>query len=159
MKNFVKILTIVGLGAAITGVSFGQGAGPASGAVTPVAQGGAGAHKGGGQKWMMETQTKILGQLNLTADQQTQVKALNKKTQSDIKELRKANKNAAPGNPLDKNDPAKVALREKMKAIATAHRDGLMAILTPDQQKQYQALMKQAMSELKGKRANKNPQP
>ncbi len=159
MNKLIKILSVVGLGATLTCVSMAQGAGPAGGNVTPTAQAGpAGQRKAGGQKAMMELQAKILKQLNLTADQETQIKALDKKTMGEIKDFRKENKGAG-GNPTDKNDPARTALREKLKAITKAHHDGLMAILTPDQQKQYQTLMKQAMQELRNKKGNRPPQP
>ncbi len=144
MNNLTKVLSVIGLGAALTVASFAQSAGPSGGAVIPQGQSPQhDARKGGGNKWMFETERKILKQLGLSPDQESKLKDLDKKTMDELKELRE--KNRAAGKPADKD--AARSRAEAMKAIMKEHRDGLLAVLTPDQKKKFKELWKQAIKE------------
>ena len=74
---------------------------------------------------------EILAKLNLTAAQKTKWDALTKQRRAEMEKMRGT-------------DPSKMdrkAMMEKMKGW----QDKFMAVLTPDQQKKYKALAKEAM--------------
>jgi Spy/CpxP family protein refolding chaperone len=161
MKNTIKLLAIIGLGASLTAVAFAQAAGPTNGSVT--IQKPAGQHKHA-PNWMETTMKSVLGQLNLTEDQKKSIAALNKQHAADLKAFRKsAAASTGSATPSASGAPApNPERRAAMREIQKKYRDGLMAILTPAQQQQFKALWKQAMQERKSSSAaakRQNPPP
>lgn len=149
MKNMLRILTIIGFAAALSVVVFAQGAGPSQGAVTPV--GAHGKHKPG-------IQAEILKQLDLSKDQMKQIRALHKSSAEQMKPLQQQLKALGkPATPADRNSPDRVALRDKIKAIAKETHESLMKILTPEQGKKFNELMKQYAAEHRAKKGAPKP--
>ena len=95
---------------------------------------------------MKEIQTRVLGKLGLTDKQKAAIKALDAKTQKDMAALRPAPKaGAKPTRPSE-------ATMEKMRAISKAHQEGMMKILTKEQQEKYKKLMAEEMKKLRAER-------
>jgi len=72
-----------------------------------------------------------LAGVNLTEDQKTRVKAINKKYGDELKELRKANGNDGVGQNAE--------LRAKIQGIAERERDEIRGVLTAEQRVQFDA--------------------
>jgi protein CpxP len=108
----------------------------------PPPQEQAGIYGRGGPGGMRGDQVKFLTQkLNLTADQATQVKAIDEDAQKQSKAVREDTSIAGP----DK--------RAKMMDIHKAAQDKIRGLLTPDQQTKFDALQAQ-MRERKGNRGD-----
>jgi protein CpxP len=108
----------------------------------PPPQGEAGPHGRGGPGGMRGDQVKFLTQkLNLTADQVTQVKAIDEDAQKQSKAVREDTSITGP----DK--------RAKMMDIHKAAQDKIRGLLTPDQQTKFDALQAQ-MRERRGNRGD-----
>lgn len=108
----------------------------------PPPQEQAGPHGRGGPGGMRGDQVKFLTQkLDLTADQVTQVKAIDEDAQKQSKAVREDTSIAGP----DK--------RAKMMDIHKAAQDKIRALLTPDQQTKFDALQAQ-MRERRGNRGD-----
>jgi protein CpxP len=108
----------------------------------PPPQGEAGPHGRGGPGGMRGDQVKFLTQkLNLTADQVTQVKAIDEDAQKQSKAVREDTSVAGP----DK--------RAKMMDIHKASQDKIRALLTDDQKTKFDALQAQ-MRERRGNRGD-----
>ena len=90
-------------------------------------------------KRMQDTQEKVLSQLGLTSDQKKQVKGLNKTTADSFKKLMDASNGQRPD-------------REAMRGVMKSHREGLMKILTKDQQTKFKDLMKAQMEKMRAER-------
>ncbi len=140
------ITLIVAAFAALT-ISSAQTAGPAGGppANGPGVQAGGGRH-GGGMKHMQEAFAK----LNLSDKQKEQVKDLFSKSQADRKALMQKIK----AGTLTR-DQAK----PEMQALGKRTRDGIMAILTPEQKKQLAATMKEERKDHKNGKGGKGTKP
>lgn len=132
MKKLFVSMGVVAL-FALSAFSFGQTAGPKGGASQGPGKGGQERMRGG-----MMGGKRIFEQLNLTAAQKTKMEALREKMRADMK----ANfeKGAKP-------DAAKV------KAAMDKYQKEIMAILTPEQQTKYKALLE----EMKKKRGQGGP--
>jgi protein CpxP len=147
-----KILGLMIAGAfAMSAVSvFAQASGPKGGAQGTgpgVRQGGPGQQGRGGDfmKRRQQMQAEVMKKLNLSKDQQTKIKALNDKFMKDIQALR-----ASGGNNQEQN-------RQKMRDLSTKHREAFMKILTPEQRKKYDALVKEAREKMRKEMGNRGP--
>ena len=138
MKKIWKGIVVAGIAATLVVPAMAQQAGPTGGGL----QGGQTGAKHGGQGGgkMLKIGQEVLAKVQppLSKDQEKQISALKKKTMASMKELR---------DKAQTGDKSK--LREDMKKIFEDHRKAMMAILTPDQQKSYEALMKEAMAKAK----------
>ncbi|HWD37257.1 MAG TPA: hypothetical protein VG944_00280 [Fimbriimonas sp.] len=91
---------------------------------------------------------EIFAKLNLSADQQKQIRELVKKLGKDLKAMRQANK----------AKPDKDELHKKQLEIRKSYLDSLKTILTPDQLKQYRELHKD-LRKKQAEERKKAPQP
>jgi len=143
MKKLLTLGAIAVIGMGLTVSSNAQAPGPGGpGGRLQAGQGG----PGGGRMMMRlgETQKKILGQLDLSADQKKKIEALDKKTKTSMEKLMKE-----PGD--------RQAKGPKMREIMQSHREDLNKILTPAQQKKYQELMKAEMQKMRDQRGDRGP--
>ncbi|MGV3615305.1 MAG: Spy/CpxP family protein refolding chaperone [Fimbriimonas sp.] len=141
-------LTLIALGATLglAGETFAQAAGPRGGAQGGPGQGGPGGPggrmRGGGMRRMQEMQAKIFAQLKVTPAQKTKIDALNKKTQAKFQAMMKDFK---PGGDRE-------AIRKKFRGVQDEHRKEMDKILTPDQRKKYDTLMKAERAKMRSMR-------
>lgn len=135
-----KICTLVGILAALGALataSFAQKPGPGQGGKGNKVDGGKGGPgQGGRMQGMRKMQEEILAKLNLTADQKAKIKSLNDKFQKEIQDLMKA------GDPQSN--------RDKFRELSKTHREAMLKILTPAQQKQYKTLIDEARKKFGG---------
>lgn len=95
-------------------------------------------HKGGfNVRAWFKAEHEVLGGLNLTKDQQSQVDALDSKTKDNFRQIIKDTK-------TDKG-----ARQEQVRALGNSYHQQLFAILTKDQQKEFRAGMKKWRDEQK----------
>lgn len=132
MKKLFVSMGVVAL-FALSAFSFGQTAGPKGGAGQGPGKGGQERMRGG-----MMGGKRIFDQLNLTAAQKTKMEALREKMRADMKA------NFEKGSKPDAT---------KVKAAMDKYQKEIMAILTPEQQKKYKALLE----EMKKKRGQGGP--
>ncbi len=128
---------------ATLGVAFAQAAGPTGGA--PAGDQAKAKHAGNPMKRMQKLNQEILKELKLTPEQETQLKDLQTKMQEKGKELAAKLKEQGA-------TPDKKANRKELMAFRKEYQDGIKAILTTDQQKQYADLMKKKLEDLNEKR-------
>jgi len=139
MKKIWKTFLIAGIAAILVVPAMAQQAGPTGGGLQNGPQSGAKKDgKGGGRLLKLTKELLAKVQPPLSADQKAKVADLDKKTMASMKELRGK---AQTGD--------KTQMRDALKKISTDYRDGLKAILTPEQQTSYQTLMKEAMAKAK----------
>jgi Spy/CpxP family protein refolding chaperone len=133
-----KQLTIVLSLAAVllASTSFAQQSGTKSstksGQSGQMRAGGPGGRPGG----MMRGNQQLMAQLNLTADQQKKVKALNDKTQAEFRKLRESN-------------ASREQTRPKMMALFQKQQEGLKKILTAAQWKKFETLREAEMKKMR----------
>ena len=135
-----KIWTAFGIGVALMGLatsSFAQAAGPKGGA-TGLDQG---VGKGQGQRLqaLAKVNKEILAKLDLSKQQQRQVEAHQKKSQAAMQALREK----AQGLKDRKG------LVEELQKIQKESRDGMLKILTAEQQAKYKELLQAAIEKLR----------
>ncbi len=147
MKNLLKLIVVACAMGALT-FAMAQDPGPGRKAGGPQGGGRPGGERRMGM--MGGRQQAVLEKLNLTADQKKKIEALRKKQ---AEEMRGAFAKNRP-EPGQKPDPA---MREKMKAARDKYEKELMAILTPDQQKKFKALMKEEMEKMRTQRGQGGP--
>jgi len=155
MKNLARNLTFAVAIMALNSVSFAQGAGPQGGAPGVGQQGG---RRGGGQGMggmrrmggarMAQRNKELFAKLNLTADQKKKIEALQKKHQ----EKMRATFTQAGGPSADRQ-----ALMEKFREMQKGYRAELMKILTPAQEKQYSAAVKEMREKMRKERGQGGP--
>jgi Spy/CpxP family protein refolding chaperone len=124
MKKTLLISVLAALAVGASTLSMAQTAGPSGTQGTINVGAKKGNHKAHGLALWRRGERDILPTLGLTKDQMGQVKALNKKTEASQKELR--------ANTIDKKE-----LRAKTQEAFKAYQDAFLAILTPDQGKQF----------------------
>jgi periplasmic protein CpxP/Spy len=136
MKSIHKTLTVAVLGTMLAGAAFAQTtATPNSGSTTvPTAS-----NKEARREKMRAHHDKLVKELGLTADQQTQMKALNQDAKSQMQAI--------------KNDStlSREQKKEKIKAFRQEQMAKREAILTPDQKQKWE----QMKAEHKGKRGHR----
>ena len=146
MKRLLKFATAAALGLALAAFGITQGAGPKGGATggdQGGIQGGQKGQRGQGLQRMAKMRQEIMAKLNLTPDQKRKIEGLNKSFKADLKNLREA-----PGD--------RKAKMPKMQELMQKHREAVGALLTPEQKKKFEELMKEAMDKA---RSGKNPPP
>jgi Spy/CpxP family protein refolding chaperone len=149
MNKVFKALTIVALGVLAVG-AFAQAAGPQGGGVKGGVQGGGKGDLGkGGLKGNQKLEQQIWAKLTppLNADQKAKLELINQKTMSSVKALKEK---------IGKGGDRE-ALKPEIMKIQQERRDAIKALLTPEQQKSYMALMKEAMEKLRKERGEKPP--
>lgn len=140
MKKWMTLVTVGVLAMGLTTSVFAQAAGPKGGAPGQ-GQGqkqGAGALKDRAAA-MQKVHQEILAKLNLSAQQKSQLEALQKKEKAAMEALREK---AKAGD--------REALRAEMQKIRKDAQEGLKAILNEQQQQQYQELLKAAREKMGG---------
>ena len=128
MKKFIASIVILGAAFSFASSAFAQSAGTTSGAGTTTAQ----------------VQTKrpnqqailwsVLTKLQVTEDQKTKIKELVKANQKEVSELRKS---------VKAGTTTKADAQAKQKETRKAFLASVKAVLTPDQAKQFDALLKE----------------
>lgn len=135
----IVIAATLGVGTA----AFGQAAGP-KGGVAPGGQVGAGGGRmGGGLKRMQKMRDDAFAQLNLNADQKKKVKALDDAQAAKIKKMM-----------ADAQKPGadRSKMRDSFMAMRKDYQKSLGGILTKDQMKKYDALLKAAREKFRAQR-------
>lgn len=117
----------------------GRGPGGAPGGRGPGGPGGPGGDRTKMRAKMKEIEAKVLAQLKLTDAQKTKIKNLNAKYDKQMADLQKST--------ADRETKMK-----KMRTMMESRRKEFMAILTPEQQKKFDALMKAEMEKLRKER-------
>lgn len=139
MKKTLLTIAVGALALSLSAISLAQEAGPVGGAPKATKR------ASGPLARATKLNHEVLAQLNLTDDQKAKVKDLDTKANEDLK------KAAADA----KVSGDKLAAKEKAKTILKDYRKDLVAILTPDQQKQYKQLYKEAVEKAKAAKAAK----
>ncbi|MBI3722187.1 MAG: hypothetical protein HY248_06495 [Fimbriimonas ginsengisoli] len=139
MNKTLSIFVVAGLMLACASFAAAQGPGPAGGKVGEKAGPRPGVNR------LEEIEKRVLQKLDLSKDQWEKVRDLDKKTKADATELRKEMQEAL------KAGKDMSAFRGKMRDIMKAHHQGLMAILTPDQQRKFKVEMRRVREEMKEK--------
>jgi Spy/CpxP family protein refolding chaperone len=138
MKNTIKLFVVAIVSAAMAGSVLAQGAGPKGGAPSQGTQ-----KPGQGARGQMgKMQQEIMAKLNLTNDQKAKIKDLGEKRMAEMKKLRES------GKQVD---------RAQMKAMRDKNEADLKAILTAEQYKKYEALMKEMREKMMKERGNRPP--
>lgn len=96
---------------------------------------------------MKEMETRVLNKLNLTVQQKSSIKTLNEKTEKSLKALRPTQ--PKPGQKPERPTQAQM---DKMRSISKGRHDGLMKILTKQQQANYKTLMDKEMKAWRAER-------
>lgn len=135
-----RTLTTILAALMATTLVFAQAAGPRGGA-GQAGPGGKG-QVGGGVRRMGQFQQKVLDQLNLNANQKSQIKALNDKRMAEMKARR--DKMQANGQQVDREK-----MRAEMKKNQDAYQASLKKILTAQQFAKYEQLMKAEMEKMR----------
>jgi len=139
MKKLLLAIAIVAtLGAGTA--AFGQAAGPKGGVAAPGGQAGGG--RQGGMQRMKKMRDDIFAQLKLTADQKKKVKTLDDAQAAKIKTLMAGMK---PGDDRSK-------MRDTMMGMRKDYDKSLAGILSKDQKKKYDALLKEAREKFRASR-------
>lgn len=141
MKKLLLAIAIVAtLGAGPA--AFGQAAGP-KGGLAPAQGGPGGGRMGGGMQRMQKMRDDIFAQLNLTADQKKKIKTLDeaqaKKVKSMMADAQK------PGADRSK-------MRDTFMAMRKDYDKSLAGILSKDQKKKYDVLLKAAREKFRAQR-------
>lgn len=137
MKKFIKLFVVATIVTSLAVPAMSQNAGPKGGG-NGAKQGGQGGQRGAGMgQRMTKMEDEVFAKLNLNDKQKASIKKLRETRDKDMKALMGDMKPGQGQGP----DPAN---REKMQKIQQTYRKGLMAVLTPDQQKKYEELMKAA---------------
>lgn len=129
MKNIFRIITIAAAALSLAAVGMAQTPGPKGNKQGIQGKGQAG--KGFGQGRMRGMSKEFLTKLNLDANQQKQVDALEKSTQSKVQAIMNT-------------DGDREGKMKKMREVMQGHRDALGKILTKQQQEQLKKLMAEA---------------
>jgi Spy/CpxP family protein refolding chaperone len=153
MKKLALTLVVVGAAFGLASETFAQAAGPRGGAPGQAGPGQrgpggpGGRMRGGGMRRLQEMNNRIFAQLKLTPAQKTKVEALNKKTGAKMQEMMKG---FQPGGDRQ-------AMMAKFRGVQQEHRKELMKILTPEQGKKYEALVKAEREKMRRERGMGGP--
>jgi Spy/CpxP family protein refolding chaperone len=150
MKKVIQTLVLCGLLVGLQGMAFSQAAGPQSGN-RPLGQGQQGRNPANMMRRMADMQKEILGQLNLTNDQKTKIKALDEKLAKDMREAWEKQRGQAPTAGAPAAGAPKGGQRGRggpTREVMQNHRKELMKVLTPDQRKKYDELWKKKREEM-----------
>lgn len=128
MKNIFRVLTVAVAAMSLAAVGFAQTPGPKGNKQGFQGKGQDGKGFGGRMRGMNK---ELLGKLNLSADQQKKVEALEKSTQSKVQAIMNT-------------DGDRESKMKKMREVMQGHRDELNKILTKPQQEQLKKLMAEA---------------
>lgn len=150
---FGKVIVMVAA-MSLASVVLAQGAGPKGGQGAPP-QGGrpGGQSMQGFRQKMEEAHKRVLGTLNLTADQKTKVAALDKDRAAKTKAIRDKAQKAAGAN----GGRPPQGLRDEMRKITEDYNKKLGTILGADKYKKYQAGMKAEMDKLRSQFGGQRP--
>ena len=141
MKALVLVIALVG----VASISFGQAAGPAGG-VKPAKAGKGG--PGGGMNRvnrMAEMEDKVLAKLSLTDKQKKEVVALRASQKSEVEALMKKYQGQMKPPVQGQKYEAPAGMREDMQKVQKEHADGMLKILGAEKFAQY----KKGMEELR----------
>jgi Spy/CpxP family protein refolding chaperone len=152
-----KLYTILAVGALALGATFATAQAGAAAGNKQGEQRGQGQRGGQDQQQdraqmrarMEKVNQQIFAKLGLTRQQQTQIEALDKRTQKEIADLRKAASEAG-----DRR-----AAMEKVRAVQSKRTEGLKRILTPAQFKKMEQLRKEATEQLRKEQGGQRPPP
>lgn len=147
MKNIKFLASVVLLAATVT--VFAQGAGPVGGQATNDAPKAKGVHAGPKEQAMIRK--SIYPNLNLTADQQTKIDALETKLASDLRNMAKELKGLKGNDDAKNKDEVVEKVKAKRKEIAKNFTQDLRGILNQDQFKKFIDLYKEDMKKLRDK--------
>lgn len=144
MKTNLLTISVATAALCIAASSFGQAAGPKGGPpqAGPGGQQGGRMRMGGGQR-MQKVREEIFAKLNLTAAQKTKVKALNDKQAAKIKSLMDG---------MQKPGADRTKTMDAFKASRADYEKALAGILTKDQKKKYDGLVKEAREKFRAQR-------
>lgn len=129
MKNIFRVFTVAVAALSLAAVGLAQTPGPKGNKQGFQGKGPDG--KGFGQGRMRGMSKEFLAKLNLTADQQKKVDALQKSTQTKVQAIMNT-------------DGDREGKMKKMREVMQGHRDALGKILTKQQQEQLKKMMADA---------------
>jgi len=148
MKKLITFIVSALMVGVMATAAMAQDAGPGGRGPGGPGQGGPGGPGGDRAKMrgkMKEIETKVLAQLKLTDAQKTKIKALNAKYDKQMADLQKST--------ADRETKMK-----KMRTMMESRKKEFMAILTPEQQKKFETLMKAEMDKLRKEREKQGGQ-
>jgi Spy/CpxP family protein refolding chaperone len=138
MKNLLATLAIATVFVGVASTANAQAAGPKTQGNTSVAQ----EH----ERNRADIHRDIMAQLNLSQDQKKKIRALHKENKA---------KNAALKEELEKSNASDEVRKQKQLALRKDQQAALRALLTADQQKKFDDLMKEEIKKLRQARKAK----
>lgn len=138
MKKIMNIFVVAALAAGITTSALAQDAGPKGGKGGQPGQPGAerSERRGPNMQRMMQMRKQMMDKLNLTADQKKKVAALDAKMKQQMEAAMKSS-----GGDRQK-------MMQGMRGMRQSYQKDLNAILTADQRKKFEQLMKERRDQM-----------